>query len=476
MSNKTEQIKLPFVPDKESSIFLLSWLSNVNAGLVDTVDNLQDRAETNLKAAMRNPYLQASLLPISHLLTESIKWGPVSVAGKAKTIELDLELSVTDNLVYIFKGQQSSLSTKPLYVVAVAGTNPASYDGWYDEDFKPDQMVAWPVVNQGKGCDPATNPYTADSGKGGVAVGFCNGLNIIWGMKDPNTQKSIADFLTDEINSTNADIEIAVAGHSLGGALAPMLALALKEQFSDKANVTVSTYPTAGPTPGDDKFADYLTQTLGADNYISVINSYDVVPKGYANLNNLCNIYNDGNFAIQDCSQQTGPIPSNAPIAGLVTYILNLPAGNVYARSQPDTTFNDKRLNMSGITCYALNNTIVPDVMADSTVSSALTSLGQAWYTHKNMGVYTLNTADVLGLFTFLMEAGYQHTKAYLEHFFGGEIMGFNLVSDSISNYMSKGDALISELAEVQSLQQLFVNAADYFGSNPSNVVWPTCG
>jgi hypothetical protein len=116
-------------------------------------------------------------------------------------------------------------------------------------------------------------------------------------MTDPSTNKTVIQFF--ESLGKNVTYEIACTGHSLGGALAPVMALKIIE-WKEKSLYNkgiVSTYPIAGATPGDREFATYATSKFG-DNYFSVINSYDIVPNSwqYNMYNKIPNLYNNAQF------------------------------------------------------------------------------------------------------------------------------------------------------------------------------------
>jgi hypothetical protein len=90
-------------------------------------------------------------------------------------------------------------------------------------------------------------------------------------------------------------------GHSLGGALSPTLALALKEQgLNLKDWKAVYVYPTAGPTAGNATFATYFSQTFpqsatGSQPWqvwnADLANSLDIVPRAW-NAQTLATIPN----------------------------------------------------------------------------------------------------------------------------------------------------------------------------------------
>ncbi len=199
-------------------------------------------------------------------------WGPVVWAN-----ERDNTTAHADNTM----GAYYSPSLK-LFIIAIAGTNPNSPYGWIDEDFDVATTVTWESI-------------TGVSG-GSVSQGTATGLNILLTMEDPNNSNvTLLNALKNYI-STNSitSAELAVAGHSLGGALSPTLALYLSDMRSSwdpSGVVSLSTYPTAGPTPGNSTFVKHYEKEI-ADNkiaYTSLYNPIDSVPQAWE-LDTLANI------------------------------------------------------------------------------------------------------------------------------------------------------------------------------------------
>jgi hypothetical protein len=92
-------------------------------------------------------------------------------------------------------------------------------------------------------------------------------------------------FLKTESDATPGALNVVVAGHSKGGALAPALALwleearasgAVAERWDTNGSAQVSCYAFAGPTPGNAAFAARVGRMLGA-RYQHLRNANDVV-------------------------------------------------------------------------------------------------------------------------------------------------------------------------------------------------------
>jgi hypothetical protein len=137
-------------------------------------------------------------------------------------------------------------------------------------------------------------------------------------MTDPNGG-TLQSFLESKA-APNATLIF--AGHSLGGALAPTLALdlAVNQGFDVTKWANVFVYPSAGPTPGDKTFSGLFAQTFPPTQQapagqpwnvwnMDVVNSLDIVPRAWSELSSLPTLY-----------PQLGPSAQLA-MTGLVTTI-----------------------------------------------------------------------------------------------------------------------------------------------------------
>jgi len=170
------------------------------------------------------------------------------------------------NAIYVAqKGNQ--------YVIGVAGTNFKSLHNWFIEDFYVAVQANWAEYADNK--PPGSLPPKISMG---TKIGLDNLLK-----QHQGSGTTIINFLTDQLKEAGEKIEIVVTGHSLGGALSPVLALALYEKKStwDPNNrATLKVFPFAGPTPGNAAFAEYYRQRLG-ENTTRIWNSLDIVPHAW---------------------------------------------------------------------------------------------------------------------------------------------------------------------------------------------------
>ncbi|MEO1258668.1 MAG: lipase [Bacteroidota bacterium] len=188
-------------------------------------------------------------------------WGPVTSNSLAQC------KWHSDNTMFVAKTDTFPGLDHPLYVVAIAGTNAISMKGWLQEDANVWKQYKWP---------------TKKSRSGKISSGTQLGVSILQDMKHDG--QSLLDFFKGlDLTTQGKPYEIATTGHSLGGALSPVLALVIKEwAIAEKhKNIVVSANPSAGATPGNKRFANYYIDTLGAENYHSIINANDMVPHAW---------------------------------------------------------------------------------------------------------------------------------------------------------------------------------------------------
>lgn len=233
-------------------------------------------------------------------------------------------------------------------VIAIAGTNPNSAYDRGTEDLDVGTTVTF---------DSASSSW--------ISQGASDGVSNLENLHDPSTNLLLTQWLGD-LGATNANLII--AGHSLGGALAPVLAMDLvfngKITSSNFSNVYV--YPTAGPSPGNQNFCDLFAKTFPAVNGSNawsgwnqnVVNSYDAVPHAWTELSELPTLY--------------PPINNGQPLTcvqAAVTYILQ-PAlnGNVYGeiqRQQFGGAFNESvNPPVRGVSCQYLAQVLYQHIPA----------------------------------------------------------------------------------------------------------------
>lgn len=219
--------------------FCLNALSNISAHYNKQSD-IQNLTSSAVSKVLADPTIQGligSWKPV---------WGPIvnTVLGNAS------------NTMFVAQN-----TTTGEYVVAIAGTDPSSFFDWIIEDADVKVIVPWNILKA-----PGAN----------ISLATSTGLTLLRGMQ--YSGQHVLDFLNSQ-KATN----ITVTGHSLGGALSPVMALFLSDNMAKGTNI--SCRPTAGATPGDAAFANYWDKSeVGSNaNTVRVWNAFDVVPHAYEN-------------------------------------------------------------------------------------------------------------------------------------------------------------------------------------------------
>jgi hypothetical protein len=248
--------------DQQQTRFCLSIFANIS----DSNKIINDLADPNIQEKIGQ---------------WTVVWGPIIYYHNPKN-------QVWDNIMYVAKGQNSE-TNNPQYVVAIAATNPQSVFDWLQEDFDTHKMYSWSTQNPERGK---------------ISEGTNTGITILQNLKD-SSNRSLLEFLTKEIPSQSEHpIEIITTGHSLGGALSPVMALWLYENQTTwnptGKKVTVNTQFSAGATPGDQTFSNYYGNTEPGLNQSSRLwNSLDIVPHAWniQQLKQIPTLYEPCNIA-----------------------------------------------------------------------------------------------------------------------------------------------------------------------------------
>jgi hypothetical protein len=119
-----------------------------------------------------------------------------------------------------------------------------------------------------------------------IANGTAFGLTDLLGIRSGG--QTLTDYLTDNVVSGGAALW--VAGHSLGGCLATVLAAYLQNWAGSGVGVTPYTF--AGPTAGNQGFADLYTGLFGDDN--RYFNTIDLVPMAWQDLDGMKGLFDGG--------------------------------------------------------------------------------------------------------------------------------------------------------------------------------------
>jgi len=405
----------------EAQIHSLSLFSNAAYDLQEpSFSSLQSLTTTIVTDALNDAVIQ------SCIGNWSLIWGPVVFSN-----DPDAAAVVADNTMMLAVNED-----KTQFVVAIAGTNAVSMYGWFQEDFGVNTQVEWETV-----VNKSVNKFLFTPC---ISGGTNTGLQRLLAMESSNvTMLQALDNYLQEQNITGASI--AVAGHSLGGALAPVMAMYMQDTQSawNKASNSVSSitaWPTAGPTPGNNDFATYVQDNMGS-NYTSRYNTIDVVPQAwmYSSFENIPSIY-------PDIAAPESAAPYYTGIGLLVT------AANLRAVDKSDFY---KRINYQQIQPW---NSMTGTFDADTDKKARAEADILGIYASGNLAQYKPYFKAV---YQFLMQMVYQHTTAYYD------LLGITAVADEFTKVKNKDTGTTVELRRQQAVSAAL---GRYFGVKGLNI------
>jgi Lipase (class 3) len=122
-----------------------------------------------------------------------------------------------------------------------------------------------------------------------ISAGIDTALALAIGMTDPATSVSLLDYLRGLAKS--GPLDLMVTGHSLGAALVVVATAWLNDQLAKVEPLKFSLWPHtfAAPTMWNDAFAKMFVQPTYT--YYAAVNTNDIVPMGWANLDTALNTY-----------------------------------------------------------------------------------------------------------------------------------------------------------------------------------------
>ncbi|PCC67141.1 Lipase (class 3) [Nannocystis exedens] len=195
-----------------------------------------------------------------------IVWGPGVVVQPGNQ-------AYSENLMYVVQ----NVDQPAQYVIAIAGTNFKSTADSLIEDCFVFKQVPWLYNLAAVGAKISL----------GSAIGLLNLQSVKPAPRLPGAGTTLVEFLRTIVGQ---NVQITVAGHSLGGALAPTVALWLADTaqgllfpWDPKKNAVIGAQAYAGPTAGNLEFAVYSGVKLGAQ-LRPCYNTMDVVPHAWQEL------------------------------------------------------------------------------------------------------------------------------------------------------------------------------------------------
>lgn len=400
-------------------LFSLNSIANAPSGRHGTVAELESYGTEVLNCVFADPGIIA-------LIGEwQLVWG-VSVFQAENS-------DVADNAMYVAQNK----SNPSEFVVAISGTNPISAYGWIVEDLTINPPVAWPYGNAGATAGQITQ---------GTNVGLNNLLNVL-----QSNGQTLLPFLAGEVSQSNSPLSITVTGHSLGGALSPVTALALKDtqgisagqpnSWDPDSTASISVLPSAGPTPGNVTWRDYYDESLGGTTD-RIWNAIDIVPHAWqvSMLEAIPTLYEPTipatiairtlvKFAIIN-SKLAGDLEQILPdvqgLPGIVDPDVTLSVADL--RVMLETLIANKLIDKLGkdlpANVLALMTAIVDELLKylnEQPDPTAKVGLQDALDGASGKSLTSLNSLDadhkgsIINLLNFLIQAAHQHTVAYPE-------------------------------------------------------------
>ena len=243
---------------------------------------LSQRLATEINAVLENTLLQQAVGS-----DWQIAWGPAIYVAEPKSNTAHPSCFYASNAMMVMHSP-----SQKRYIVAIAGTNPASVFDWLSEDISLSPGYDWASTLASWKSGHHDIPQKGHKNTATVDNCTFTGVSALLNNMQSNDQ-SLVTFLQGVDTSGHT---LTLTGHSLGGALSPMLALALVDpthalQSNWRAD-QVQVYATAGATPGNAALAAHYLQVFPprkAPDALpwqvwnsTVWNQFDVVPRAWA--------------------------------------------------------------------------------------------------------------------------------------------------------------------------------------------------
>jgi pimeloyl-ACP methyl ester carboxylesterase len=227
-------------------------------------------------------------------------WGPAYHHIKRPLIHRFNKENSIDSMAFIVQ----DLDCPTDYYIVIRGTNPRNLYEWIFQDFWVGNLIPWNMVPYEDLVPPSQPSTTIPAISFGANIAF---TLLVKFLKDSDSGKSIEDFIKSLTSQfcglapakSGPKIVIHLTGHSLGGTLATTLALYLNENWSGVFKPDIISYNFAGPTVGNQEFADLSGRVLG-DHYKRYANVLDVVTQVWnrESMEKLPIIYNENRIPI----------------------------------------------------------------------------------------------------------------------------------------------------------------------------------
>jgi hypothetical protein len=302
--------------DEFQQLYCLSAASMAVGGLEGTEQALEETMNTTLRTYI--PQLTGNW---------RLAWGP-----RVFKSEKDNTSMGPDNAWFA-----AVSDTQKILTVAVAGTSPSSIPGWII-DFDVTSVVdfsAWTTTWATEGIQRPT-PTSPEPGRAYASTGTCTGVFNV--LSNASRLEAYGQLLGDYIaNSVPSDYRVIFTGHSMGGAVAPTVALGLVQANKSPSGRTF-ILPSAGATPGNAELVQEFTAIFPpgptpppAQPYAVLntdfFNILDIVPQAWSldatsarNINNILNIYSNASAFMKLVIGALVRLFSDAPPLSGITY------------------------------------------------------------------------------------------------------------------------------------------------------------
>lgn len=451
-------------------MFVLNWISNLNSGYATEKQSDLEKNILQIKDCLEKPEVKKMVGG-----EWKVVWGPA--IGNTKTTRTYKEEVITrwatDNAMYVAQKEGTED-----YFIGISGTNSISLKGWFEQDFDVEESIAWPpeFINSGN-LNITGNPRISKAGN--------TGLQALWDLKPVSNaigqeSETLINFLLHK--TKNRTSSISVGGHSLGGCLTPLMATAIADRMQELdlenpktksyGNVSINAYPTAGPTPGNQDFANHLQSQMNT--YHAVYNAHDLVPASwdFSGLNDLTKAYGNWNFGILKIR------PKTQVISRFLFWASNFAKHQNYVRLPKNTSTNFKvtTWNNELISEIKTKKGVLKGVELDSVIAIIA---GVLLKTSPNAPLKRINNGkrwyamNVNRFVRFLMQVLLQHVPAYTNPAPGGTAPWIftdeekeQLKNLSTRAEPSKATTHWSTATGIELMRQLAEKAADWLDQN----------
>jgi hypothetical protein len=220
--------------------------------------------------------------------------------------------------------------------------------------------------------NPGNNPLMVSRGS---MEAFTEMMASIYIPARTNLMQALAALVSNAASGPT----LYVTGHSLGGAMATMIALYLAAQPAAAWGGTapaLAVYTFAAPTAGLSAFASYYDQIFPSNAW-RVYNVWDVVPNAWASMGNV----EGGDNPAGDFYPSPGPAATLTVTELINNFIMDMYGDYVYVQTNGGVTPNQNAIPLNGVVTYGDAGSFYDPA---STCPTTADFFGQVAYQHAN--------------------------------------------------------------------------------------------